>query len=345
MLKSKISFIALLAVVISCEPTKKQATESEETTASKELNLYSQRHYDVDKKVFELFTEKTGITVNVVKAGADELITRMEQEGEQSLADVFYTVDAARLNRAKQLDLLQAVETNANPSFSDPEKFWHGVTYRGRVIAYDRASVDPSELTTYEDLADEKWNGKILVRSSSSGYNQSLLASILYATDETTAESWAQGVKNNMARTPKGGDRDQIKAIAAGEGTIAITNTYYVGLLLNSPNPEEVKVGESVGIFFPNQEGRGAHINVSGIGVTKNAPNKNNALKFIEFLLSDEVQSSYANESFEYPTSKSVQPHESVAAWGDFKSDGLGFAKDKSYTGAAVKIFDRVGWE
>lgn len=342
MSKTRNALLLALAIFASCGQNKKSSSESED---SKEINLYSQRHYDADKKVFDLFTEMTGIKVNVVKAGADELITRMEQEADQSPADLFYTVDAARLNRAKQLELLQAIETNANPAYSDPENFWHGVTFRGRVIAYDKEEVDASELSTYEDLANEKWAGKILVRSSSSGYNQSLLASILYATDEETAEAWAQGVKNNMARSPKGGDRDQIKAIAAGEGTIAITNTYYVGLLLNSPNPEEVKVGESVGMFFPNQDGRGAHVNVSGIGLTKNAPNKENALKFIEFILSDEIQKIYANESFEYPTSANVEPHPSVAAWGAFKSDELGFATDRSYTERAVRIFDRVGWE
>ncbi len=343
MRKFQYLLVTIVLFASACSQSKK--SNSEDSSSPGELNLYSQRHYDADKKVFDLFTEKTGIKVNIVKAGADELITRMEQEATDSPADIFFTVDAARLNRAKQLGLLQQVETNANPAFSDPENFWHGVTYRGRVIAYDKEKVDPSELSTYEDLANEKWNGEILVRSASSGYNQSLLASILYATDEETAENWAKGVVANMARSPKGGDRDQIKAIAAGEGTVAITNTYYVGLLLNSPNPEEVKVGESVGMFFPNQDGRGAHVNVSGIGVTKNAPNKENALKFIEFVLSDEVQEIYANESFEYPTSENVEPHPSVAAWGDFKTDGLGFATDKSYTDKAVLIFDRAGWE
>jgi iron(III) transport system substrate-binding protein len=333
-------FILLVVVLSACNPAKKT-----ESTESEVVNVYSQRHYDVDKVVFDKFTEATGITVNVVQAGADELITRMEQEGANSPADLFFTVDAARLNRAKQLGLLQTAETTANPTFSDPEKFWHGITYRARVIAYDKEKVNPADLSTYEDLANEKWAGKILVRSSTNGYNQSLLASILYASDEATAEAWAKGVVNNMAREPEGGDRDQVKAIAAGVGEIAITNTYYVGLLLNSPNPEEVKVGESVGIFFPNQEGRGTHVNVSGIGVTKNSPNKDNALAFIEFLLTDDIQRLYADESFEYPTSPTVQAHPSVAAWGTFKPDGLGFATDKSYTDQAVLIFDRAGWK
>lgn len=332
--------LALTVLLVACTGGKK-----DEKAESKELNIYSQRHYDIDKKVFDLFTEKTGIKVNVVNAGADELITRMEQEGDKSPADLFYTVDAARLNRAKQLGLLQKIETNANPAYSDPEQFWHGVTYRARVVAYDKAKVNPADLSTYEDLANEKWKGQILVRSSSNGYNQSLLASIVYANGEEAAEAWAKGVVANMARDPEGGDRDQVKAIAEGKGTLAITNTYYVGLMLNSANPEEVKVAESVGIFFPNQNDRGTHVNVSGIGVTKSAPNKDNALKFIEFVLSDEIQAMYANGSFEYPTSNNVPPHPSVAAWGTFKADGLGFATDKSYTDKAILVFDRAGWK
>lgn len=337
----KILFFSLI-VAIGCSQRNSETTESGD---NKELNLYSQRHYAADKKVFDLFTEKTGIKINLIRAGADELITRMEQEGEQSPADIFFTVDAARLNRAKQKGLLQPVDIATNLAFSDPEKYWHGVTYRARVIAYDKEKVSAEDLSTYEDLADKKWQGKILIRSSSSGYNQSLLASMVYAKNESEAEEWANAIVKNMARSPEGGDRDQVKAIAAGIGTIAITNTYYVGLLLNSANPEEVKVGEQVGIFFPNQDGRGTHVNVSGIGVTKNAPNKENAVKFIEFVTSEEIQKIYANESFEYPVNTRVSAHPSVAAWGDFKADELGFAKDISYTDRAVRIFDRVGWE
>ena len=183
-MKNAILLLLFTLVVFGC--SNKRSTE--EGNGSDVLNLYTQRHYAIDKEVFELFEQQTGITVNVVNAGADELITRLEQESEERIADLFYTVDASRLNRAKQLDLLQSVETNANPRFSDPENFWHGITYRARVIAYDKEAVDPAELSTYEDLADEKWRGKILVRSSTSGYNQSLLASIIYASGETAAE-------------------------------------------------------------------------------------------------------------------------------------------------------------
>lgn len=339
MVMKKLIVISLVAVMGCGQPKKYEKTKTDV------LNLYSQRHYDADKKVFDIFTEQTGIQINLIRAGADELITRMEQEGDNSPADVFFTVDAARLNRAKQKGLLQPVDITTNLAFSDPEKYWHGVTYRARVIAYDKAEVSVKDLSTYEDLADKKWQGKILIRSSSSEYNQSLLASMLYANGEVQTEEWAEAIVKNMARSPEGGDRDQVKAIAAGIGTIAITNTYYVGLLLHSSNPEEVRVGKNVGIFFPNQEDRGTHVNVSGVGITKNAPNKVNAIKFIEFVTSEEMQKIYANESFEYPVNTNVPPHATVAAWGKFKVDVLGFAKDISYTDQAIRIFDRAGWE
>ncbi|MFK7952089.1 MAG: Fe(3+) ABC transporter substrate-binding protein [Ekhidna sp.] len=338
-------FLPLIAIVIlaACSsPSKEQ--ESDESTS--ELNVYSNRHYDADQEALSRFTKETGIKINLVKAGADELISRLEMEGENSPADVFITVDAAKLNRAKELGLFQSVEaTTSNKSdFIDEDKQWYGITYRARVIAYDKSDVDPSELSTYEDLADPKWDDKVIIRSSSSAYNQSLLSSIIHASDRETAKGWAQGIANNMVREPKGGDRDQIKAMASGVGDVAIVNTYYVGLLLNSENEEEVKAGESVGIFFPNQEGRGAHINISGIGVAKNAPNKENAIKLIEFLTSEEIQKFYASNSFEYPVHQTVAPDSTVAQWGTFKIDNLDFAKKTNMNEDAVRIFDEVGW-
>lgn len=336
--------IIAISILAACTSTSKESA-SEEIT-SNELNVYSNRHYDADQIVLDRFTEETGIKINLVKAGADELISRLEMEGENSPADVFITVDAAKLNRAKELGLFQSVEakTNNKPDFIDADKQWYGITYRARVIAYDKSDVDPSQLSTYEDLADPKWNEKVIIRSSSSAYNQSLLSSIIHASDRETAKAWAQGIADNMVREPKGGDRDQIKAMASGVGDVAIVNTYYVGLLLNSENEEEVKAGQSVGIFFPNQEGRGAHINISGIGVTKNAPNKENAIKLIEFLTSDEIQKFYASNSFEYPTNQNVAPDSTVAQWGTFKTDNLDFAKKTNMNEEAVKIFGEVGW-
>ncbi len=336
--------LLLLSLTIACTGTKENKKES--AIEEQVLNVYSHRHYDADKAAFERFTEETGIKINLVKAGADELISRLEMEGENSPADVLITVDAAKLNRAKAMGLLQGVEiqTNNKDGFTDPDNNWYAITYRARVIAYDKEDVDVSELSTYEDLADPKWNDRILIRSSSSSYNQSLLSSIIHENGPEAASDWARGIVENMAREPKGGDRDQIKAIASDIGDIAVVNTYYVGLLLNSDNPEEVKAGERVGIYFPNQDGRGGHINISGVGITKNAPNKNNAIKFIEFLTSDEIQKFYAAASFEYPVSKNVAPDSTVAAWGKFKIDDLDYAANPDLLDEAVKIFDEAGW-
>ena len=335
--------LLLLSLTIACTGT----TENKEESSSEEvLNVYSHRHYDADKVAFERFTEETGIKINLVKAGADELISRLEMEGENSPADVLITVDAAKLNRAKSLGLLQSVEANTNNDdrFIDSDRTWYAITYRARVIAYDKEDVDVSELSTYEDLADPKWDDRILIRSSSSSYNQSLLSSIIFENGEETARQWASGIVENMAQEPKGGDRDQIKAIASGVGDIAVVNTYYVGLLLNSDNPEEVQAGQRVGIYFPNQDGRGGHINISGVGVTKNAPNKANAIKFIEFMTSEEIQKFYASASFEYPVNKNVAPDSTIAAWGDFKIDDLDYAKNPDLLDQAIKIFDEAGW-
>ncbi|SNT18487.1 iron(III) transport system substrate-binding protein [Ekhidna lutea] len=335
--------LIILTLTIACTGTKEN---KEERSAEKVLNVYSHRHYDADKQAFEKFTNETGIKINLVKAGADELISRLEMEGENSPADVLITVDAAKLNRAKNMGLLQSVEANTNNKngFIDADKTWYAITYRARVVAYDKEDVDVSELSTYEDLASDKWNDRILIRSSSSSYNQSLLSSIIHENGTEAASEWAKGMVENMAREPKGGDRDQIKAIASGVGDIAVVNTYYVGLLLNSDNPEEVKAGQSVGIYFPNQEGRGGHINISGVGVTKNAPNKENAIKFIEFLTSEEIQKFYAATSFEYPVHKNVKADSTVAAWGDFKIDNLEYAENPELLNEVIKIFDEAGW-
>ncbi|MEO9869865.1 Fe(3+) ABC transporter substrate-binding protein [Ekhidna sp.] len=335
--------LLLLVLTVACSGAKKNEDSSSQEQV---LNVYSHRHYDADKLAFERFTKETGIKINLVKAGADELISRLEIEGESSPADVLITVDAAKLNRAKSKGLLQSVEatTSNKDGFIDPENYWYAMTYRARVIAYDKADVDISELSTYEDLANEKWNDRILIRSSGSSYNQSLLSSIIHENGSDIAKEWAKGIVSNMAREPKGGDRDQIKAIASGLGDLAVVNTYYLGLLLNSENPEEVKAGESVGIYFPNQDGRGGHINISGIGVTKYAPNKANAIQFIEFLTSEEIQKFYAETSFEYPVHKNVLPASTVAAWGDFKIDDLEYATKPELLEEAIKIFDEAGW-
>lgn len=315
------------------------------------VNVYSHRHYDVDQALFARFTEETGIAVNVVTAGADELITRLEAEGTASPADLLITVDAGRLHRAVSKGLVQGVRSDsleaAVPAeWRDPEGRWFGITRRARVIAYAKDRVDPAAIPTYESLADPAWRGKVLVRSSDNVYNQSLMAALIAEVGDSAATAWAAGIVANFARTPSGGDTDQLKAIAAGEGDVALVNTYYLARLQHSDNPDDVRVGEAIGVVFPNQaEGdRGTHVNVSGIGVTANAPHPQNAVRLIEFLVSDAAQRDFAQGSFEYPVKPSVPMAEGLAAWGPFRADTLPLATLGERNAAAVAAFDRAGW-
>lgn len=324
--------------------------EVKETETGQVVNVYTHRHYEPDQNIFKMFEEQTGIKVKVINASADELIQKMKMEGEQSPADVLITVDAGRLSRAKEQGLLQSIQSevleNAIPShLQDVDNQWFGLTKRARIIAYAKDRVKPEELTSYEDLVSERWKGKILVRSSSNIYNQSLMASIIANNGEEGAKKWAEGIVANMARSPKGSDRDQVKAVVAGEGDIAIVNSYYIGKMLNSPDAEEVATAQKIGIFFPNQEDRGTHINVSGAGVAKYAPNKENAIRFIEFLISEEAQTVFTNANFEYPILESVEPVEDIKVWGDFKEDNLELDKLGENNKKAVLIFDETGWK
>lgn len=314
------------------------------------VNVYTHRHYKADDELFSRFTEETGIKVNIVNASADELIQRLETEGKDSKADILITVDAGRLYRAQEKDLLQPIsskilETNIPSKFREEKGHWFGMTYRARIIAYSKERVNPENLKNYEDLILPEWKGKILTRSSENIYNQSLLASIIEANGHDKAVEWAKGMVENMARSPKGSDRDQVKAVASGEGDIAVVNTYYIGLLLNDENEEERKAGESVGIIFPNQDNRGTHINISGIGVTKFAPHKENAIKLIEFLSGMEAQQTLANLNYEYPINPDAKKAAILRTWGDFKADPVELKKLGENNSEAVKIFDEVGWK
>ena len=313
------------------------------------VNVYTHRHYDADQELFARFTERTGIKINVVNASADELIQKLELEGANSPADILITVDAGRLHRAEEKGLFQPISSeilneNIPSQFRDPEGYWTGLTYRARIIAYSKARVNPENLSTYEDLASENWKGKILTRSSENIYNQSLLASMIAANGVEAAEQWAAAVLANMARNPKGSDRDQVKAVAAGEGDLAIVNSYYIGLMLHDENEEEQKAAEQVGIFFPNQNDRGTHINISGAGITKYAPNKENAIKLLEYLSEEEAQSILANINFEFPCHPQVAKSPLLESWGDFKADEINLSILGENNKAAVMVFDRVGW-
>ena len=342
-MKRVIIFISTILVLSSCDNTAKE---------SNEINLYSQRHYKVDEKQYEAFEKETGVKVNVVKANADELIERLKNEGKNSPADLFITVDAGKLQKAKDLDLLQKISSpiinqNVDSDLRDVNGYWIPITYRARIIVYSKERVNVGELSTYANLTNEKWRNKVLVRSSSNAYNQALLSSIVANRGEDAATSWASELVKNFARDPKGNDRDQVKAITAGQGDLAIVNSYYIGLLLSSENVEEIKAGNSVGVFFPNQgEGEtGSHINVSGIGLAKNAPNKKNAIKLMEFLTSESAQKTYTNTSYEYPANPNVDPNEIVKKWGSFKKDNLDLNQLGVFRNKAIEIFDKSGWK
>ena len=319
---------------------------------SNEVNLYSQRHYSVDELQYENFTKLTGIKVNVIKANADELIERLKNEGDKSPADLFISVDAGKLQRAADLNLLQKVSnttinTNVSKDLIDINGYWTPITYRARIIVYSNERVNKSDLSTYEDLANEKWKGRILVRSSSNAYNQALMSSIVANLGSDVANDWSEGVVKNFARDPKGSDRDQVKAIAAGQGDIAIVNSYYIGLLLSSQKEEELDAGRSVSVFFPNQgdNERGSHVNVSGIGLAKYSPNKENAIKLMEYLTSEEAQNTYVNNSYEYAANPNVKPSKIVQDWGTFKTDKLDLNMLGKFREEAIRIFDKTGWK
>ncbi|WP_182200672.1 Fe(3+) ABC transporter substrate-binding protein [Paraliobacillus salinarum] len=325
-----------------------------ETNEGKEesdvVNLYTSRHYDSDNELFSAFTEKTGIKVNVVQGESDQLIERLNREGETTKADLFFTADAGRLYRAKEAGLLQSIDStiineNIPDKLRDADNQWFGLTKRARVIVYAKDRVDESELSTYEALTDEKWEDRVLIRSSENIYNQSLLASFIELNGSEDAKSWANGIVENMAREPQGGDRDQAKAIAAGEGDIAVVNTYYFGNMLNSADPEEVKVAEQLSLFFPNQETTGTHVNISGLGVTKHAKNKENAIKLIEFLSSEEAQVRFAEANYEYPVNPNAKTSELLQSWGEFKEQDINLTKLGENNAEAVMIFNEVGWK
>lgn len=337
-------------IATSCMGDASTNKNVSEKLEKKEITLYTHRHYEADKEIFKSFADKTGIQVNVVKASADELIQKLQNEGSQSPADLLITDDAGRLVRAKKKGLLQSIESKklneAVPSrLRDEDNQWFALTKRARIVVYNKSKVKPEELSTYEALTDEKWRGRLLVRASSNIYNQSLLASIIANTDKESAKVWAGGVVRNMARAPKGNDRDQVKAILSNQGDLAIINTYYLGKLINSKDSNEVRAGNAVGVFFPNQENRGSHINISGIGITKHAPNKELAAQFIEYLLSKEVQEKFAQANYEYPVNPKAEISDLLKSWGEFKEDQLPLSKLGELNKWAVVIFDEVAWD
>jgi iron(III) transport system substrate-binding protein len=317
----------------------------------KVLNLYSSRHYETDEALYSNFTRQTGIKINRIEGGEDALIERIRNEGDKSPADVLVTVDAGRLWRAEQLGLFQPVkskvlESRLPAAYRHPDGLWFGYSARARIIAYSKARVKPGDIATYEDLADPKWKGRICTRSAGHVYNLSLMSSLVNYLGEAKTEEWARAVASNLARTPRGGDTDQLIAVAAGECDLALSNTYYYARLLKSQKPDEKAVAEKVGVLFPNQSGRGAHVNISGAGMLKYAPNRNAAVLFLEYLASDEAQNYFANGNNEWPVVQSVKPdNAALLTLGKFKADNLNLGTIGRNQPTAQKIADRSGFK
>ncbi len=324
----------------ACAGETEDGLEGVEITG--EVNLYSSRHYDTDLALYEDFTKATGIKVNRIEAGADALIERITNEGEFSPADLLITVDAGRLWRAEEAGVLAPVESEVLserlPDYlRHPDGLWFGLSTRARVIIYNKAAGAPEGLESYADLADPTWQGDICVRSSSNIYNISLLSSIVANDGAEAAEAWASGVVANFARPPQGNDTANIEAVASGECRLSIVNTYYLPRM-------EADVLDAVGVIFPNQGSNGTHINISGAGVTVNAPNRENAIRFLEYLTEEQAQQYFANGNNEYPAVSSVEAASAVEQLGEFTPDTLNAAEIGRNQTEAVRIFDRAGW-
>ena len=318
--------------------------------ADGEVNVYSARKEQLIKPLFDKFTEQSGIKVNLVTGKDDALLERLKLEGDNTPADLLMTADAGRLYRAVEMQLTQAVSsdtlTQSIPAtMRDPGNQWFGLTSRARPIFYVKGKVKPEELSTYEALTDPKWKGRICVRSSDNIYNQSMLGSMIAVNGVEKTQAWADGLVKNFARPPEGGDRDQIKAAAAGQCDIALANTYYYGQMLAGEDAKDIAAAEKVAIFWPNQQDRGTHVNISGTAVTKTAKNKDNAVKLLEFLVSDASQQWYADANQEYPVKAGVAASELLKGWGEFKADSVNLAELGKHNAEAVKIMDKAGWK
>ncbi len=325
-------------------------TATPQAFAAGEVNLYSARNEELIKPLLDRFSAETGIKVNLVTGKADALLKRLESEGRNTPADLLLTTDAGRLYRAYEADLLQPVRSDtlerAIPAiYRDPEGHWFGVSVRARVMMYAKDRLDPATLSTYEALADPRWKGKVCIRSSNNIYNQSLVASLIVAHGEADTEAWAKGLVANLARPPQGGDRDQIKAVAAGQCDVAVANTYYLGTMLGSSDPAQREAAAKIAVFWPNQDDRGTHVNISGAGVTKHARNRDNAVRLIEYMTTEESQRWYADVNLEYPVIADVARSGTLEAWGPFKADTINLAELGRHNAAAVRLMDRAGWK
>lgn len=337
------TIVSLAVLSISC-----LASAAEDTAEI--VNVYSARKEALIKPLLDRFTRETGIKVNLITGKADALLKRLEVEGDATPADIFVTVDAGRLYRAKKAGILRVIDSpvlnQRIPShLRDTEGYWYGMSLRARPIFYVKDKVDPKELSTYEDLSNPKWKGRICVRSSYSIYNQSLVASMVEADGTEKTQEWLNGLVANFARPPVGGDTEQLLAAAAGVCDIAISNTYYFGRLLNNKDIKKQQAAKKLQIFWPNQDERGAHVNVSGVGVIRYASHADNAIKLMEFMASDASQIWYAEINNEYPVVNNADISDTLKKFGSFKADEIELSKLGENNRIAVQLMDRAGWK
>ena len=339
------ALLVALATLTSCSHD-----DSSEGASVGELNLYSSRHYDTDIALYEKFTEATGIKINLIEAGADELIERIKSEGKASPADLLITVDAGRLWRAEQAGVFQPIDSpilneRLPENMRHPDGLWVGLSKRARVIIYNAEAGLPEPLSDYSDLANPAHRGKVCIRSSSNIYNISLMAAVVSRMGEAAAEEWAAGVVANFARTPQSNDTGQIRAVASGECQIGVANTYYLARLAASADPADQAVASAVNIVFPGQQGNGTHVNISGAGLVSTSPNPENAVKFLEYLTSEQAQRLFANGNNEYPAVPGIAATSAVVGLGEFSEDTLNASELGINQASAIMVFDRAGWK
>ena len=319
-----------------------------------EVNVYTSRHYDSDDALYKEFTKETGIKVNIISGKGSALLERIKSEGKNSPADIFFTVDAGNLWKVQKEDLFQEIKSTkvistVPENLRGPNNEWTAIAKRARVVFYNPEKVSPEEIQdlTYEDLAKEEWKNRVVIRSSSNMYNQSLVASLIANQGIKNTESWAKKFVNNFARKPQGNDRSQIIAVSNGQADIAVANSYYIGIMLSgSAGEEQLEAAKKVRMHFPNQKDRGVHVNISGAGILKNAPNPDNANLFLEFLISKRVQKYMVDKSFEYPIVEGVLPSPEIASFGlSFKEDDTAVKQFGELNPDAIRLMDRSGWK
>lgn len=342
LLRSLVAAIAGTMLLAGC-------SGADEGAATQEVNLYSARHYDSDLPLYERFTRETGIRINRIEGNADQLVARMRSEGANSPADLFIAADAGALWRAQQAGLFQPATSEIlaariPDALREPGNHWHGFTRRARVVAYDSAKVRPDEIDDYEKLASPRFRNRLCVRSADSIYNLSLVGAMIEALGPERADAWVRGVVANMARPPEGGDRDQIRAVGAGVCEVALTNSYYYIRMAHGEDAADRKIAERVKLGFPSLNGQGAHVNISGGGVAAHAPNRDNAVRLLEFFASAETQSHIAANNNEFPASPDVVPPAPVDAYADFTANPMNVAAFAARQPEAQSMMSRAGW-